>query len=118
MARWSGWWEQQWLGRQMMRNLTLEIGPEGVVTGGGDDLVGGFTFRGELRRDGTISLLKQYLGRHQVLYEGCNSGEGIFGTWYIGRYDSGRFALRPLADGAAEHDEIREAVTDGATVPC
>jgi hypothetical protein len=49
-----------------------------------------------------------------LLYEDCNSGEGIFGTWYIGRYDSGRFALRPLADSAAAYDEIQEVVTDGA----
>jgi hypothetical protein len=89
-----------------------------LVTGNGVDCIGTFTFRGEFRRDGTISLLKQYLGRHQVLYEGSNSGEGIFGTWYIGRYDSGRFALRPLADGSAECDEIQQIATAPTAVPC
>ena len=39
-----------------------------------------------------------------MLYEGCNSGEGIFGTWYIGRYDSGRFTS-PLSDRQAEGEE-------------
>ena len=48
MSRWSGWWEQQWLGRQMMRNLTLEVAADGLVSGGGHDCVGEFTFRGEL----------------------------------------------------------------------
>ena len=118
MSKWSGWWEQQWLGRQMMRNLWLEIAADGLVSGDGRDCVGEFTFRGELRGDGTISLLKQYEGRHQVLYEGSNSGEGIFGTWYIGRYDSGRFALRPLAEGRAECDDVQEFATAPETVPC
>ena len=53
-----------------------------------------------------------------MLYEGVNSGEGIFGTWYIGRYDSGRFALRPLADGRAECDDVHEFATEPAAVPC
>jgi hypothetical protein len=78
--------------------------------GSGEDCVGRFTFGGQFRPDGTILLVKQYLGRHQVFYEGCNCGEGIFGTWQIYDFWTGKFALRPLADSSAECDEIRELV--------
>jgi hypothetical protein len=68
----------------------------------------GIAFSGQFRPDGTVSLLKQYIGRHWVDYEGHNSGEGIFGTWHIPGFDSGRFALRPLAPGEIACDEIQE----------
>lgn len=112
MAKWTGWWKQRGLGRQKMHNLVLEVGPDGRVVGGGDDCVGPFTFRGQFRPDGTVSLLKQYIGRHQVVYEGCNSGEGVFGTWRIG-FDAGRFALRPVAGGTAESVEIEQLLPAG-----
>jgi hypothetical protein len=114
MAKWSGWWEQQGLGRQKMYNLVLDIDSEGRIVGGGDDCIGRFTFRGQFRPDGTVSLVKQYVGLHQVAYEGCNSGEGIFGTWCISVAwpfcDTGKFALRPVADHLAETAEIEEVV--------
>jgi len=114
MAKWSGWWEQRVLGRQKMRNLVLDVDPDGAVIGSGEDCVGPFTFDGQFRTDGTVSLVKQYLGRHQVIYEGCNSGEGVFGIWHIpglwSGYHTGNFALRPRPDGSAECDEIQELV--------
>jgi hypothetical protein len=117
MAKWIGWWEQRQFGRQMMRNLVLEIDPGGFVVGGGDDCVGRFTFCGQFGPDGQVSLEKQYIGRHRVIYEGCNSGEGIFGTWRIPGglffYETGRFALRPLADNMAEYDQIEEPAAIG-----
>jgi hypothetical protein len=44
MARWSGWWEQRGYGRQEMRNLVLNVGPDGSLSGSGEDCVGKFTF--------------------------------------------------------------------------
>jgi hypothetical protein len=115
MARWSGWWEQRGLGRQPMRNLVLAIGAEGLVSGRGEDCVGRFTFSGRFYADGQIALEKQYIDRHRVAYEGRNSGEGIFGTWHITDpwlfYDSGKFALRPVADDFAGLDEIQETAS-------
>jgi hypothetical protein len=100
-----------------MRNLVLVIDAQGRVTGGGDDCVGPFTFSGQFHADGQITLEKQYIGRHRVTYEGRNSGEGIFGTWHIPDgwffYESGKFALRPLADGATDLEEIRELAAQG-----
>ncbi len=110
MAKWTGRWEQRGYGRQKMHNLVLDVAANGVVTGGGNDCIGPFTFEGQFRPDGTISLVKQYIGRHWVSYEGHNSGEGIFGTWCIDGFWTGRFALRPLAESAIACDEIQELV--------
>lgn len=107
MANWSGWWEQRGLGRQTMHDLVLHVDPNRTVTGGGNDCVGPFTFRGQFRPDGKVLLVKQYIGRHQVLYRGRNSGEGIFGTWRIPGFHTGKFALRPLADAHRGYEKIQ-----------
>ena len=52
MARWSGWWEQRWFGRQLMHDLVLNVAPDGEVTGSGVDCIGPFTFQGEFLSDG------------------------------------------------------------------
>jgi hypothetical protein len=91
---WRGYWEQLGWGRQPMHNLVLRF-RGGAVQGEGTDCVGRFTFRGEYDDQGTVTLVKQYVGRHQVLYQGTHDGEGtIFGRWSIGELWSGPFALR------------------------
>ena len=94
----------------MMHNLVLDMAADGTVTGSGDDCIGPFTFEGQFRADGSVSLIKQYIGRHSVSYEGHNSGEGIFGTWSISGLWTGKFALRPIADSMVGFDEIHELV--------
>ncbi len=111
MAKWSGWWEQRDYGRQKMHDLVLEVDPIGMVSGEGEDCIGPFTFYGRFRLDGSVSLVKQYLGRHRVYYEGTNSGEGIFGNWHIPAFGLGKFALRPVADNSAQRDQIEELVS-------
>ncbi len=113
MANWTGWWEQRGLGRRTMHNLVLDVADNGDVTGSGVDCIGPFTFEGQFRADGTVSLIKQYIGRHWVSYEGHNSGEGIFGAWCISEFWTGKFALRPLAQGENARDEIRELAPVG-----
>jgi hypothetical protein len=113
MAKWTGWWEQRGIGRRTMQNLVLEVVAGGVVRGGGEDCVGRFTFEGQFRADGSVSLIKQYIGRHRVNYEGQNSGEGILGTWSIEGLWTGKFALRPVADSVVACDEIQELVPLG-----
>ena len=113
MAKWTGWWEQRGLGRHTMHNLVLDVAASGVVTGRGEDCVGLFTFDGQFLTNGAISLVKQYVGCHRVSYEGQNSGEGIFGTWYIPGFNTGKFALRPEADGSAICNEIQELAPVG-----
>ena len=114
MARWNGWWKQYRLGRQMMRDLFLDVDSEGTITGGGKDCVGRFTFHGRLQADGSVSLVKQYIGRHRVLYEGRNSGEGIYGAWtipdawYAPEFNTGEFALRPETAANESSEAIAE----------
>jgi hypothetical protein len=108
MAKWTGWWVQRGLGRNSMYDLVLDIAPDGRVTGGGVDCIGEFTFEGHFRNNGTVSLDKRYIGRHRVFYEGCNSGEGIFGTWSIPGFNRGRFALRPIAETTSDRAAIQQ----------
>jgi hypothetical protein len=103
---WRGWWEQRSLGRQLMDPLVLEFAA-GVLRGSGRDCVGAFTLQGTYESNGSVSFVKQYVGRHAVLYQGQSTGEGaIYGRWLIAGLDSGRFALAP--EGNAASLPIRE----------
>jgi hypothetical protein len=84
----------------------------GVVEGEGRDVIGAFTFRGTYDDGGRVVMVKQYVGRHRVLYSGAYDGEGtIHGTWSIEPYWSGPFALsmdRQAASAAAQGVPIRD----------
>jgi hypothetical protein len=87
-------------------HLVLRMG-EGRIEGEGDDCIGPFTFGGHYDEQGHVVMVKQYIGRHQVLYEGSYDGEGtIFGHWSIGPLWTGPFALK----FEAEEDIAREDV--------
>ncbi|MGH7139697.1 MAG: hypothetical protein ACREHD_28490 [Pirellulales bacterium] len=109
MTNWRGYWEQRGWGRQPMRNLTLEFAG-GIVRWQGVDCIGRFTFEGTCDAQGVVAMVKQYLGRHQVLYQGQFDGEGtIFGRWSIRPFDSGEFVLTVVRDRQAS-EEIEEIV--------
>lgn len=95
-GRWDGFWVQDGWGRQAMTPFTLQFAA-GRVTGEGRDMVGRFTFNGEYdEATGEVRMIKQYLGRHRVLYVGQPDGEGsIIGQWSIGELQTGPFLLRP-----------------------
>jgi hypothetical protein len=94
-GQWRGYWEQSYWGRQVMTELVLHF-VGGQVQGRGRDVIGAFTFTGQYDDRGTITMVKQYLGRHSVAYRGQYDGEGtIFGQWSIGSEWSGPFALTP-----------------------
>jgi hypothetical protein len=97
-GKWRGWWQQPGFGRQPMEEFELRFA-DGVIQGRGRDVVGAFVFKGTYDEQGTVRLLKQYLGKHRVLYEGSYDGEGtIAGTWVIPPAWSGPFALSPVID--------------------
>ena len=80
---WRGYWEQLFFGRQPMHDLTLYFAA-GRIDGAGRDMIGRFTFSGSYDNEGHVTLTKQYVGRHSVLYHGTYDGEGtIFGRWSI-----------------------------------
>jgi hypothetical protein len=105
---WRGYWEQALFGRQSMGDLVLHF--EGTeVTGHGHDIVGPFTFTGSCDDRGNVVLVKQYLGRHKVLYRGTYDGEGtILGRWSIGATWTGPFALSPVRGRPAADAPIQE----------
>jgi hypothetical protein len=58
---------------------------------------------------GEIRFVKQYLGRHQVIYTGTYDGEGsIHGTWVIPGDTSGPFSLSPSPMQVNPDDPIQE----------
>ena len=108
-GRWDGFWVQEVWGRQAMTPFTLRF-VGGVVTGDGTDVVGRFTFGGEYDKStGEVRMVKQYVGKHAVLYVGRPDGEGsIAGTWRIGEHDSGPFLIRPRVARPAGDEPIQE----------
>ena len=100
------------LRRQEMNGLVLDVDASGEVIGSGEDCVGEFTFSGAVAPE--VTLVKQYLGRHRVLYVGTNTGEGMFGTWRlpgmpsVPGLTSGRFALFPARESGLGSLSIRE----------
>lgn len=103
-GRWRGYWEQDGVGRQTMRDLFLHF-DSGKITGKGHDVVGVFVFEGTYDHQGHVTLIKHYLGQHDVAYSGRYDGEGtIYGQWSIGLPWSygmdfrGPFALFPDED--------------------
>jgi hypothetical protein len=115
-GRWSGYWEQVGWGRRVM-HLTLRLG-EGRIEGEGHDCIGAFTFRGDYDECGQVSLVKQYLGKHRVLYRGTYDGEGtIFGQWSIPPFWTGPFVLKlEKADHAAQ-EAVQIVPAKASTAP-
>ncbi|MBL8823096.1 MAG: hypothetical protein JNJ77_10950 [Planctomycetia bacterium] len=104
---WRGFWEQQYFGRQFMDDFTLKF-HNGSISGGGKDIVGLFVIKGEYDQ-GQISFVKQYIGKHKVVYTGQYDGEGsIHGTWVIPGDSKGPFSLSPSPYQAKADDPIQE----------
>ncbi|WP_425614774.1 hypothetical protein NA78x_004653 [Anatilimnocola sp. NA78] len=106
----EGWWDEIGLGRQAMEELKLRI-VAGKVTGSGWDVVGPFTFHGTISEAGTVAMIKQYIGQHQVQYLGNYDGEGsMFGSWRLGNL-SDHWAIRftrPLTTPTTVGDDVPE----------
>lgn len=106
--RCTGWWEQDFYGRQPMRNLQLTLTGDSLQ-GSGWDIIGPFKLTGEIT-GGNVVILKQYLGRHQVQYLGTYDGEGVLaGEWRIGEW-GGRWliSLTPSSDVSGAEIETLE----------
>jgi hypothetical protein len=104
---WRGYWEQPLWGRQFMDDFTLKF-HDGVVSGGGRDVIGLFLIKGEYQ--GThVSFVKQYVGKHKVVYAGEYDGEGtIHGRWHILGNGAGPFALSPTPPKSRQDAPIQE----------
>jgi hypothetical protein len=90
--RGEGWWEQVYHGRQPMDDLQLAVDGR-CLDGVGTDIIGPFTLQGLISDDGRVSILKDYVGRHSVRYEGQHDGEGrMWGVWSLPGF-SGRWMI-------------------------
>jgi|YNPBryunderm2012_1023409.scaffolds.fasta_scaffold27039_1 hypothetical protein len=114
---WEGFWEQKHYGRQPMQEFYLDFSPDGSIQGHGIDVVGRFVISGNYdRRSGNINWIKQYLGKHQVYYQGQPDGEGsILGFWSVASefggtlyLDRGAFAIRPRLAKPGGEEPIQE----------
>lgn len=98
----EGWWEQRGLGRQLMSGLQLSFA-DGQIIGQGTDIVGEFVLSGAINGN-EVSMLKQYIDKHQVSYPGTFDGEGTLqGLWTIDQV-GGRWLIKivgapELSDG-------------------
>lgn len=106
---WQGFWEQPGYGRQPMERFELHF-RDRAVSGGGVDVVGRFTVRGECDgRTGRVRLTKQYVGKHRVDYDGQPDGEGcIGGTWRIEDTWTGKFLMQPTLPRPTGDEPIQE----------
>ena len=96
------------MGRQPMSDLKVQV-HDGLIHGSGLDVVGQFTMAGQMAQGGVVRIVKQYVGRHQVVYIGNYDGEGtLFGTWMIDRL-AGAWSIKLLRtpDGETEFDDIQ-----------
>lgn len=67
----------------------------GILAGDGIDDVGGFVVHGSYDAvSGACRWRKTYIASHDVAYCGARDGNGIAGTWQLGRGD-GTFRIWP-----------------------
>ncbi|OWK47060.1 hypothetical protein FRUB_00759 [Fimbriiglobus ruber] len=100
-----------------MEAFELHFAADGEVRGHGRDVVGRFTFHGTFDKStGRTLLVKQYLGKHRVDYDGRPDGEGsILGMWtvrvQIGEQEwvnKGPFLMKPDVANLGENEPISE----------
>lgn len=104
----EGWWEQRALGRQEMSELQLQFQGESI-SGSGHDIVGVFTFLGNLDSRGQLAMVKRYLGQHHVEYIGTYDGEGTLqGEWILPGVDRGPWLIWIKKSRSSQGDEIAE----------
>ena len=88
----------------------LQLAVDGrAVDGVGTDIIGPFTLQGLISDDGRVSILKDYLGRHSVRYEGQHDGEGrMWGVWSLPGFN-GRWMIalrRQRGDATDDIDDL------------
>ncbi|CAK9236131.1 unnamed protein product [Sphagnum troendelagicum] len=77
-------WNGYWIDGSQRGDMTAElfIADGHKIYGGGSDEVGVFTWTGECHGS-QVHMIKQYIGQHQVLYNGKIKGATMDGTWTI-----------------------------------
>ncbi len=108
----SGPWEGFYLkhGKEQKMGCVLSF-KDGVLSGGGIDGYGAFTWRGEYLLDtGKINMIKYYNGIPIVLYRGDCDENGIWGNW-ITHYGSEGFHIWPKDKSLVHSAAIERMMT-------
>jgi hypothetical protein len=107
---WQGFFLMpSWPGRHTME-LHLDF-RQAVMSGEGRDMIGEFLIRGKYNiDDGKCHWTKQYIGKHDVFYQGYNEGKGIWGVWDIPPTWRGGFHIWPTAMGDPTFPRLTEAL--------
>ena len=106
-GKWAGFFIQDYPPKGRHQTEMVLTFTDGKISGEGRDFVGEYVMDGTDEVDsGKCFWVKQYVGRHQIHYQGFNEGKGIWGTWEIqGHGLSGGFHIWP--EGMANsHDTI------------
>jgi hypothetical protein len=92
---------------------------KGEMRGEGRDRVGEFRFKGRYEvESGKCWWTKQYIGKHNLYYQGYNEGKGIWGVWeWLPSHPyRGGFHIWPVAMGDPTGDRLAEALEEPMTV--
>ncbi len=66
---------------------------------------------------GAVAIRKQYVGKHQVSYQGVYDGEGTMaGDWFIGDL-TGKWIISIRRQHQAVSSEIRDMFADESSTP-
>ena len=107
---WEGFYKYPYAGLQQGKMEFFLNFNAGVVTGGGSDSVGTFTWKGTYDTKALTCQMTKYYTSHTVSYNGHVDENGIWGTWQIRTYNKGGFHIWPKKDGNEEEEE--EAVEE------
>jgi len=90
---WSGWYEQNGH-REHMHFSNFQIDFNGSIWGHGHDGVGKFNISGRVNQNQHFKFHKQYIGQHEVIYQGRMDHGYLTGKWNIrGDPGHGRFQI-------------------------
>jgi len=112
-GQWHGFYLESHQPRRGWMHLYMEFSNE-KIAGEGTDYVGPWNARGQYNSTtGMCTWVKQYLGKHQVHYQGLSGPNGIQGQWKIG-YLAGEFHIWPTTHGHLDELYLREDLSQTA----
>jgi hypothetical protein len=88
---------------------------QGMVSGGGSDTVGAFSWNGDYDTSALWCRLTKSYQTHKVFYDGKVDEKGIWGSWEIFPFSRGGFHIWPKKSGV-EHEESAENAETEAKV--
>jgi hypothetical protein len=105
-GEWSGFFLESHRQSRGWMHLYLTF-ENGTIRGEGTDYVGPWVAEGNYdEKSGACRWTKQYVGRHQVLYQGICGRNGIQGEWKI--LTTGPFHIWPRTHGYLDEMYLRD----------